>query len=108
MNRERLRRLWAAGKLTGAGLDAVKSVYDPRRNKAARIELAPDVKAAIDADPDAAKNFRRLPAAYRRIRIAYIEAGRRHGQEEFRKRLRNFVKRTAANQRFGWVREMRG
>ena len=65
-------------------------------------DVPPDVLAALQDDPEVWENFRRFPEIYRRIRIAYIEGGRRHGEEAFRKRLRNFIRKTKANRMFGF------
>ena len=51
-------------------------------------------------------NYQALPEYYRRLRIAYIEGARKR-PEEFAKRLRNFVAKTAKGQRIGYVREFR-
>jgi hypothetical protein len=67
----------------------------------------PDILRAIRADKEAWKNFRSLPESYKRIRIAYIESRRRRGREAFLKSLNHFIKMTARNKRFGFVREMR-
>jgi hypothetical protein len=45
-------------------------------------------------------------ASYRRVRVAYVEAGRRR-PGEFEKRLRHLVDMTAKNKRFGFVKELR-
>jgi uncharacterized protein YdeI (YjbR/CyaY-like superfamily) len=106
MNRQRIRKLVAGRKMTQAGLAAVAGSFDPAQAEAP-LKLAPDVRRALRADPDAWRNFQALPEAYKRIRIAYIEAGRRHGPEQAAKRLRNFVAKTAKGQRIGFVREFR-
>jgi len=98
MNKARARRLLREGRMTKAGLAAVGEL------QATRLVIPPDIKAALDKDPAAAKNFRRFPAAYRRIRIAFVEGARRR-PEEFRRRLRNLVRMSAKNERFGMVRE---
>lgn len=104
MNKERIRRLIAAGKMTKAGLDAVSHAFshEPDHHESA---VATDILKAIKSEPDAWRNFRRLPASYKRIRIAYIESQRRHGMDAFRRSLRNFVRMTAKNKRFGMVRD---
>ena len=44
--------------------------------------------------------------SYKRIRIAYIEYARTRSDQEFQKRLKHFIKMTAKNKRFGFVKEM--
>jgi len=53
-----------------------------------------DIIAEIDAVPSARKNFREFSDSYKRIRIAYIDAARQR-PEEFRRRLDNFISKTA-------------
>ena len=84
--------------MTPAGLAAIGSL------RASRVVVPADMRAAFERDPIAWKYFRRFHSAYRRIRIAFVE-GARHRPAEFRKRLRNLVRMSAKNQRFGMVRE---
>jgi uncharacterized protein YdeI (YjbR/CyaY-like superfamily) len=101
-NRERVRRLVKAGKMTKAGLEAISHAY--RLNeKAKRLIVAPDILKELKKNEQAWSNFRRLPAAYKRIRIGWIEMARSR-DSVFRQRLTYFVKMTARNKRFGMVR----
>jgi uncharacterized protein YdeI (YjbR/CyaY-like superfamily) len=114
-NRERISRLQAAGKMmragwaavgispqtTCAGLPAVgRSAKTAARGRGPT--LAPDIRAALQADPAVWRSFQRFPASYRRIRVGWIEGARRR-PAEFRKRLRYFVEMTRENKRFGMV-----
>lgn len=106
MNLERVRRLIAAKRMTRAGLRALAHVFDPARDRAAeRVPIAPDILGPLRADAAAWRNFRKFPAVYRRIRIAFIESRRRHGADAFAKSLENFIKRSARNQLIGSIRE---
>jgi uncharacterized protein YdeI (YjbR/CyaY-like superfamily) len=60
-----------------------------------------DILEAIRSDKTAWENFECFPAAYKRIRIAYID-GARKKPEEFRRRLENFIKKTKANKLLGY------
>ena len=95
MNRERVERLIAGRKMTKAGLDAIGPL------RPAKLVVPPAVKRALARDPEARRRFARLPASYKRIRMGYIEAGRRHGRAEYAKRVRHFVEMTAKGKRFG-------
>jgi len=53
-----------------------------------------DIIAEIEAVPSARKNFLEFSDSYKRIRIAYIDAARQR-PEEFRRRLDNFISKTA-------------
>ena len=101
MNRQRVKKLVAGGLMTDAGMAVIGDALETRP-----LELAKDVERALRKDPDAWRNFRAFPEDYRRLRIAYIEGARKR-PEEFDKRLRNFVAKTAKNQRIGAVREFR-
>lgn len=93
LNKERARRLIRLGLMTDAGRAALPDLN-------AQFVVAEDIVNALKAEPDAWSNFLAFPELYRRVRIAYIEETRKN-QSEFERRLRHFVKRTAANQMFG-------
>ena len=105
MNKERVRKLIAKKMMTQAGLKAIAHVFDPENDEAADFSINPDVLQQLKADKDAWKNFKMFPESYKRIRIAFIESRRRHGQEMFEKSLAHFIKMTAKNKRFGFVKE---
>ena len=94
-NQERLRKLIAEGKVAKSVLANLGSL------PAARLTVAKDILQAIKADKQAWANYRKLPAAYKRIRIGFIEGARKR-PAEFQKRLNYFVKMTAQNKRFGF------
>ena len=98
MNKARARRLVREGRMTPAGLAAIGSL------KTQRLVIPADIRAAFERDPIAWKRFRRFPTAYRRIRIAFVEGARKR-PAEFERRLRNLVRKSARNERFGMVRE---
>jgi uncharacterized protein YdeI (YjbR/CyaY-like superfamily) len=104
MNRERVRRLIAAGRMTRAGLERLEHVFDHRRDKTEARKWQPpaDILKRLQQDPTTWKNFRRFPASYKRIRIGWITAARAR-PEILEQRLRYFLKMTAQNKRFGMV-----
>ena len=104
MNRERIRQLIAKKKMAKAGLAAVAQVFDPAKEE--RFIIPKDILDAIKKDKQVWRNFQRFPESYKRIRIAYIEHARRRGVEPFQRRLQNFIRLTAKNERFGFVKEM--
>ena len=65
------------------------------------FEIPPDILRAIQTNPPAWENFQKFSGAYQRIRIAFIEAARNR-PEEFKKRLKHFIKMTGKNKRFGF------
>ena len=104
MNRERVRRLIRAGRMTRWGLAKIQHVFDERRDtrRTVKLELPADILKRLKQDPRTWKNFQRFPESYKRIRIGWIVAAR-HRREAFEQRLRYFLKMTAQNTRFGMV-----
>ena len=98
MNRARARRLVREGRMTAIGRDALGSAL--RREP---LVVAPDVRRALRAKPGAWARFEKLPVAYNRIRLGFIE-GARGRPEIFATRLRYFVRMTAQGKRYGMVR----
>jgi uncharacterized protein YdeI (YjbR/CyaY-like superfamily) len=101
MNRERVRRLIKAKRMTKAGLDSIAHVFD-RKKDTLRLTVPPDILARLKQTPVAWKHFQRFPAAYKRIRIGWIDAAR-HRRATFETRLRYFLKMTTQGKRFGMV-----
>jgi len=98
MNRARARRLVRERRMTAAGRAALGSAL--RREV---LVVAPDIRSALRAEPGAWTRFEKLPAAYKRIRLGFIE-GARGRPEVFATRLRYFARMTAQGKRFGMVR----
>jgi uncharacterized protein YdeI (YjbR/CyaY-like superfamily) len=98
MNKARARRLVRERRMTSAGRAALGTAL--RRE---RLVVAPDVQRALRAAPGAWARFERFPAAYKRIRLGFVE-GARGRPEIFATRLRYFVRMTAEGKRFGMVR----
>ncbi len=99
-NIERVKRLIRLGKMTPAGLAVIGNpdLLEPGRE----LAIPPDILEALREDPEVWEHFTHFPEIYKRLRIAYIEEGRKHGPEEVRKRLRNLVRKTKANIQFGF------
>jgi len=102
MNKERLRRLIAARQVTPADLAAARGV-----RLGERFTLPPDIAHALKQDRPTWRNYRKLPRSYKRIRIGFIDAARDR-PAEFSKRLRHFLRMTASNKTFGYVKEFAG
>ena len=103
MNRERIRKLIAQKRMTKAGLDAVAHKFKPEADHDFFI-IPKGILKAIEKNPEAWAHFQKLPKHYVRIRIAYIKNQGRHSQDAFKRSLRHFIKMTAKNKRFGFVR----
>ena len=106
MNKERVREMIARKKMTKAGLKAIEHVFDPDKDMDEELIIPPDILKALKSDKEVWKNFQNFPEKYKRIRIGYIEHVRIRSEEEFKKRLNHFIKMTAKNKRFGYVKEM--
>jgi uncharacterized protein YdeI (YjbR/CyaY-like superfamily) len=104
MNRERVRRLIAAKKMTKAGLASIAHVFDATMDhvEKRKWQLPADIAKALKRDPAVWKNFQKFTQAYKEIRIGWIVAAR-HRREAFEQRLRYFVKMTKQGKRFGMV-----
>ncbi|HXO84631.1 MAG TPA: YdeI/OmpD-associated family protein [Gemmatimonadales bacterium] len=96
MNRERVRRLSIAGRMTKAGLAAIAHV----EKKVWKIPA--EIEGRLKKDAVVWRNFQRFPSSYKRIRIGWIEAARSR-RSAFEQRLRYFLKMTKQNKRFGMV-----
>lgn len=95
MNRERVDQMVRAKKMTKAGLAVLGNLGS------LKVEVPPAVKRALAKTRGAKAQFKRLPDSYKRIRLGYIEAGRKHGRAEYAKRVRHFVDMTAKGKKFG-------
>jgi uncharacterized protein YdeI (YjbR/CyaY-like superfamily) len=108
MNKERVRRLITAKKMTRAGSESIPHDIDPAASKSARSqklrvsELPEDILDALRADPIVWRNFQKFPKSYQHIRVGWIDGARKR-PIEFQKRLRYFIKMTAQNKRYGMV-----
>jgi uncharacterized protein YdeI (YjbR/CyaY-like superfamily) len=94
LNKERARRLIAAGLMSDAG----RAVLPDLAVEAFRIP--DDILAALQADPQVWEHFQQFPALYQRIRISYIEEVRRQ-PAVFAQRLDNFLHKTRQGKMFG-------
>ena len=97
MNKERMRRLIKNKLMTAKGLNAV--FFD----KNEKFAIAPDILKALKENKQTWKNFQRLPAGYKKVRIGYLESQRRHSNGMFQKSLQYFLKMTGKDKKFGMV-----
>jgi hypothetical protein len=94
-NIERLKWLIKNGMLHPSVEDTAKKVT------AQKFIFPTDIITAIKKNSEAWKNYQNFSPAYKRIRVAYIDAARKH-PEQFEKRLRNFIKKTEKNKQIGF------
>jgi uncharacterized protein YdeI (YjbR/CyaY-like superfamily) len=106
MNRQRVLKLISQKKMTNAGLDAIAHVFHADEEQSVDLTIPPVILKPLKTNKRAWENFQKMPESYKRIRIVFIESRRRHGEEIFQKSLNYFIKMTAKNKRFGFVKEM--
>jgi uncharacterized protein YdeI (YjbR/CyaY-like superfamily) len=94
LNKERARKMIAAGLMTPAGEARLCDLSTEN------FIIPPEILRPLKANKKAWKNFQQFPAAYQRIRIGYL-ADTLKRPEEFQKRLAWFLKMTEANKQFG-------
>jgi uncharacterized protein YdeI (YjbR/CyaY-like superfamily) len=94
-NKERLKNLIIEGKVMKDILPTLAKIT------ADKFEIPKDILRAIKANEKAYKNFQKFSDSYCRIRIAFIE-GARNRPEEFKKRLKYFIKMSEKNKQFGF------
>jgi len=98
MNKARARRLVRERRMTASGRAALGLAL--RREP---LVVASDIRRALRAEAGAWARFEKLPQAYKRIRLGFIE-GARGRPEVFATRLGYFVRMTARGKRYGMVR----
>jgi uncharacterized protein YdeI (YjbR/CyaY-like superfamily) len=109
MNKERVRRLMKAKKMTRIGLKSIQhhmengSNGSKRPTKLKNFKVPEDILHALKADPLAWKNFKKFPEFYKRIRTGWIDTARHH-PDIFTQRLQYFLKMTVKNKMFGMIR----
>jgi uncharacterized protein YdeI (YjbR/CyaY-like superfamily) len=109
MNKERVRRLIKAKRMTRFGLESIRHHMDHGAKNSKQLPvlkiftMPEDILNELKAHPVAWKNFQKFPESYKRIRIGWID-GSRNRPDFFSKRLQYFIKMTEKNKMFGMVR----
>ncbi len=91
LNKERARRMIAAGLMTEAGQRVLPDL-DP-----AVFRIAPDILAALQSDPVVWANFQGFPGLYQRVRVYNIEVLRQSDPANFGKRLATLIDKSRDN-----------
>jgi len=105
LNKERIRRLIIAGKMTEAGLLSIQQhleINTEENQVPKRFEMPDDILSVLKEDQTVWNNFEKFPIHYKHIRIAWID-GARNRPEEFNKRLKYFIKMTSKNKMYGML-----
>lgn len=94
-NIERLRWLRENDLIHPSVLPSVQPVLEQE------FVFPEDILEELRKDEEVWANYRSFSLPYQRIRIAYIESARSR-QEEFEKRLKNFIEKTRNNKQIGF------
>lgn len=89
-NRERLKWLWERNLIHPTVKNDVERIVQEE------FTFPQDIIDRIKQDEVAWENYQKYSEPYKRIRVGYIEAARKH-HEEFEKRLSNFLSKTREN-----------
>jgi uncharacterized protein YdeI (YjbR/CyaY-like superfamily) len=101
LNKERIYRLIEKKKMTSKGLAAVKHAFD-FSSKNSKCIIKADILKLLREDKIIWENFQKFPESYKRIRIGWVESARIR-PEDFKKRLRYFLKMTVKNKKYGML-----
>ena len=94
-NKERLRKLVKQRKVIKEVRKTLGGILEEK------FEVPKDILKAIKGNREAWNNFQKFSDAYKRIRIGFIDGARKR-PEEFKKRLRYFIKMTEKNKQYGY------
>ena len=94
-NKERLRKLLKQRKV----IKEVRETLGGLANE--KFKIPKDILNEIKANTEVWKHFQKFSDAYKRIRIGFID-GARNRPEEFKKRLRYFIRMTEKNKQYGF------
>ena len=93
LNKERMRRMIAAGKMTEAGLATAPDLDG-------EFQIWPEILEELKADPVVWRHFQSFPEAYRRVRIGWVQ--NTTGNDDVRRqRLDYLIKMTREGKQFG-------
>ena len=104
MNKERVRRLIKQKRMTSYGLKAISKFFNLEKDKKEKFTIPEKILKALKSDKEVWKNFQNFPKGYQKVRISYIESQEKHSKENFEKSLRNFIKMTKKNKKFGMLK----
>lgn len=93
LNKERVRRLTALGKMHEQGIKVLPNLETP-------FEIDEAILEELKKDVATYQFFKTLPDLYVRVRISYIQE-HKPGSPEYEKRLANFLKYTAQGKMLG-------
>jgi uncharacterized protein YdeI (YjbR/CyaY-like superfamily) len=103
LNKKRVRKLVAEGRVTEAGLAridaAILSKGAEPKEKSAELTVPQYFKDALAANQKARSNFDRLAPSYQRLYVGWVAAAKR--EETRNRRMKEAVELLAANKKLG-------
>jgi len=105
LNKERIRNLIKARKMTKFGLQSIEHHLDGKENESVHkktlkeFSYPKEILDELKKDKTTWENFQNFPEAYKRIRIGWIAMTKE--SKMFQQRLNYFLKMTAKNKRYG-------
>jgi uncharacterized protein YdeI (YjbR/CyaY-like superfamily) len=96
LNKERLKILLRKKKVIASVSNSLLTL------KIEKFDYPMDIVEEIKKDKEAWKYFQKFSDAYKRIRLAFIDGARKR-PDEFKKRLKHFIKMTSQNKQYGSV-----
>lgn len=94
LNKERARRLIAAGKMAPAGTRVLPDL-DP-----AHFQIPAAIEARLRAEPEVWENFTAFPPLYQRVRVDNISSVTRN-PADYERRMATLIEKTRKKQMFG-------
>jgi uncharacterized protein YdeI (YjbR/CyaY-like superfamily) len=94
-NKERLRKLLKQRKVIKEVRETLGDIAEEK------FEIPEDILKELKANKEAWKHFQKYSDAYKRIRIGFIDGARKR-PEEFKKRLRYFIRMTEKDKQYGF------
>ncbi len=94
-NKERLRWLITQGKVIPEVMENIGDI------SVENFEIPADILQALRANERAWQNFQQYSGSYQRIRVAFVDTGRRR-PGEFQKRLNHLIQMSEQNKQFGY------
>ncbi len=107
-NKERIRQMVKAGRMTPAGIESINHHLGEGANTGdhdslfGSFDIPKDILKAIQKDDIVWKNFNRFPQHYKRVRVGWINAARSR-PEIFKTRLNYFIKMTGKDKMYGMI-----
>jgi uncharacterized protein YdeI (YjbR/CyaY-like superfamily) len=107
LNRRKVERLIAEGRMTSAGLAAVREakkrgLWEAAYTSRSKGEIPPDLKVALEEHPAAKAKFDRLANSYRNMYISWVNTAKTGATRK--KRIEEVVRRVADNIKF-WEKQ---